>query len=89
MLPGLTVSCRIIVDEIPNVCYVPLEALHIEGDRSYVYKKTVGGGYDKVHVKTGPANSDYVIIESGLHEGEAVALVDPTLVAQKDKEEKK
>lgn len=89
LLPGLTVSCRIIVDEIPNVCYVPLEALHVEGDRSYVYKKTVGGGYDKVHVKTGPANSDYVIIESGLHEGEAVALVDPTLVAQKDKEETK
>ena len=81
-------SCRIIVDEIPNVCYVPLEALHIEGDRSYVYKKTVGG-YDKVDVKTGATNSDYVIIESGLDEDDVVALVDPTLVAQKDKEEKK
>ncbi len=88
LLPGLTVSCRIIVDEIPNVCYVPLEALHIEGDRSYVYKKTVGG-YDKVDVKTGATNSDYVIIESGLDEDDVVALVDPTLVAQKDKEEKK
>jgi len=89
LLPGLTVSCRIIVDEIPNVCYVPLEALHVEeGDKSYVYKKTIGG-YDKVYVQTGVTNSDYVIIESGLDEGDAVALVDATIVSEKDKEKKK
>lgn len=87
LLPGLTVSCRIIVDEVRDVCYVPLEALHVEGDKSYVYKKTMGG-YEKVEVQTGPANSDYVIIESGLDEGATVALVDPTLVA-KEKEETK
>ena len=40
-------------------------------------------------VQTGATNSDYVIIESGLQEGDTVALVDPTLVDQKEKEEKK
>ena len=86
LLPGLTVSCRIIVDEIPNVIYIPLEALHIEGESSYVYRKSLNG-YDKVEVKTGRTNSDYVIIESGLSKGDKVALIDPT--EQKTKESAK
>ena len=88
LLPGLTVSCRIIVDEIPNVMYIPLEALHIEGDRSYVYKKMVNG-YDKVEVQVGLANSDYVIIEFGLDKGDKVALIDPTEQEKGDTDKKK
>ena len=86
LLPGLTVSCRIIVDEVPDVMYIPLEALHVEGDKSFVHKKTVGG-YEKVEVQTGRANSDYVIIESGLDKGDRVALIDPDTIEKK--EEKK
>ena len=91
LLPGLTVSCRIIVDEIPNVTYIPLEALHVEGDKSYVYKKSVSG-YDKVEVQVGLTNSDYVIIESGLGKGDKVALINPAELEKKDdtkKEEKR
>jgi multidrug efflux pump subunit AcrA (membrane-fusion protein) len=33
LLPGLTVSCRIIINRIDNVLYVPLEAVHQEGDK--------------------------------------------------------
>jgi multidrug efflux pump subunit AcrA (membrane-fusion protein) len=88
LLPGLTVSCRIIVDEVPDVCYIPLEALHVEGDKSFVFKKSIGG-YDKVEVQTGRSNSDYVIIESGIDEHDTVALTDPTVLEDKEKEEKK
>lgn len=90
LLPGLTVSCRIIVDEISDVNYIPLEALHVEGDKSYVYRKSINN-YDKVEVQTGPTNSDYVIIESGLEKGDKVALIDPATVENKEgvKEEKK
>ena len=90
LLPGLTVSCRIIVDEIPDVKFIPLEALRIEGDKSYVYKKSVSG-YDKIEVQTGRTNSDYVIIEAGLEKGDKVALIDPTALEKKEdkKEEKK
>ncbi len=87
LLPGLTVSCRIIVDEIPDVKYIPLEALRIEGDKSYVYRKSVGG-YDKVEVQTGRTNSDYVIIESGLDKDDKVALIDPTTLEKKDDKKK-
>ena len=86
LLPGLTVSCRIIVDEVPDVVYIPLEALHVEGDKSFVHKKTVAG-YEKVEVQTGLTNSDYVIIESGLDKGDRVALIDPATLEKK--EEKK
>lgn len=87
LLPGLTVSCRIIVDEVPDVKYIPLEALHVEGDKSYVFKKSVNR-YDKVEVHTGRTNSDYVIIESGLDEGDKVALIDPTSLEKKEEEKK-
>lgn len=89
LLPGLTVSCRIIVDEIPDVKYIPLEALHVVGDKNYVYKQSVGG-YDRVEVQVGHTNSDYVVIESGLDRGDKVALIDPTeKMDNANKEEKK
>lgn len=88
LLPGLTVSCRIIVDEIPDVKYIPIEALHMQGDKSYVYKK-LGGGYIKEEVQTGLTNSDYVIIESGLDKGDKVALIDPTTLEKKEEKKEK
>ena len=90
LLPGLTVSCRILVDEIPDVKYIPLEALHVEGDRSYVFRKSMSG-YDKTEVQTGRTNSDYVIIESGLDKDDKMALIDPTTLEKKEgrKEKKK
>lgn len=76
LLPGLTVSCRIIIDKIDDVLYIPLDALRTEGDKNYVYKKT-SSGYDKVEVETGINNSDYIIITKGLKENDNIALVDP------------
>ena len=62
----------------------------MEGDKSYVYRKSINN-YDKVEVQTGPTNSDYVIIESGLEKGDKVALIDPATLENKEgvKEEKK
>ncbi|MDR1738846.1 MAG: efflux RND transporter periplasmic adaptor subunit [Candidatus Symbiothrix sp.] len=76
LLPGLTVSCRIIIDKLTDVLYVPLEALHSEGDRQFVYKKT-GGSFDKTEVETGAVNADYAVIVKGLDEKDKVALANP------------
>ena len=73
LLPGLTVSCRLIIDQIDDVLYIPIEAVNIEGDRHFVYKKT-GSGYNKVEVEVGTSNSDYTIITKGLSEKDEVAL---------------
>ena len=84
LLPGLTVSCRIIVDRIDDVDYIPIEAVHTEGDKSYVFRST-STGYERTEVETGTTNTDYVIITSGLRKGDRVALTDPTVKPEKSK----
>ncbi|MDR0415135.1 MAG: efflux RND transporter periplasmic adaptor subunit [Prevotellaceae bacterium] len=85
LLPGLTVSCKIIIDKIEDVLYIPLEAIRSEGEKSYVYRKALGG-YDKVEIETGASNSDFIIVNNGLKEGDMVALVDPFAVEQQPNE---
>ena len=84
LLPGLTVSCRIIIDQVEDVLYIPLEGIHSEGDKYFVYKKT-RGGYEKTYVTTGVSNSDFIIIAEGLDEKDEIALVNP--FANEDKKE--
>ena len=76
LLPGLTVSCRIIIGKIKNALYVPLDALHSEGAVNYVFKKT-SKGFEKTTVETGASNSDYIVITKGLIESDKVAMADP------------
>ena len=84
LLPGLTVSCRIIIDKIDNVLYIPLDAIRPEGEKTFVYKKN-GGGYDKIEIETGQNNTDYVVVVNGLKEGDEIALVDPFAVEEEKK----
>ena len=77
LLPGLTVSCRIIIGKIENAISVQLDAIHSEGAKSFVYKKTPKG-FEKTFVETGVSNSDHIIITKGLELNDQVALVDPT-----------
>ena len=84
LLPGLTVSCRIILGKIKNALYVPLDALHSEGAVNYVFKKT-SKGFEKTTVETGASNSDYIVITKGLIESDKVAMADPFKDAKKPK----
>lgn len=91
LMPGLTVSCRVIVDEIPNAVYIPISCLFQDGNKDVVYVKTVSG-FRKQEVTTGINNTDYVIIEQGLEPGETISMVDPIALqqaAEKEKGEKK
>jgi len=83
LLPGLTVSCKIIVSEIPDVLYIPLESLFREQGIDYVYVKS-GAGFKRRDIKTGSVNTDYAIVEEGLEENDEIALSNPFV----DKNEK-
>ncbi|MDD4592679.1 MAG: efflux RND transporter periplasmic adaptor subunit [Parabacteroides sp.] len=76
LMPGLTVSCRILIDKKKNVVYVPIDAVHSDGIENYVFKKTKNG-FKKIMVETGATNTDYIIITKGLEGGDLVAMVDP------------
>ena len=76
LLPGMTVSCEIIIDKVPDVIFVPLEAIFSKDDETFVYVKK-GMGFDKRKVLTGMENDNYVVIKDGLEKDDEVALSDP------------
>lgn len=87
LLPGLTVSCKIIVSEIPDVLFIPLESLFNEQGTDYVYLKS-GSGFKRQNIKTGSVNADYVIIKEGLEEKDVIALSNPFLNLEEVQEKK-
>jgi multidrug efflux pump subunit AcrA (membrane-fusion protein) len=78
LLPGLTVSCKVIVSEIPDVLFIPLESLFKEPGLEYVYLKS-GKGFKRCDIKTGAINTDFAIVTEGLDENDVIALSDPFL----------
>ena len=80
-------SCKIIVSEIPDVLYIPLEALFNEQNISYVYLKS-GSGFKRRDIITGAVNSDYAIVTGGLEEKDMIALSNPFLKKEEVKEKK-
>lgn len=77
LMPGMTVSCEIIVDNISDTIFIPLEALFNKDGNNIVYLQK-GGGFESRIVKVGPENDNFVIIIEGLKEGDAVALTEPS-----------
>ena len=75
--PGMTAQCTIITGRITDRLYIPLDSVFEKEDTTVVYVKD--GGFKQRVVKVGKKNSDYIIVENGLDEGEAVALRDPTI----------
>jgi HlyD family secretion protein len=78
LLPGLTISCKIIVSEVPDVLFIPLEALFNEQGIDYVFVKS-GSGFKRRDIKTGAINTDYAIVREGLEENDLIALSNPFL----------
>lgn len=75
-LPGMTVSCRIIVDKLDSVLYIPMEALFVDGKKKYVYARS-GNSYHKKDVVIGLSNNDFIVIKEGVDYDEVIAMSDP------------
>ncbi len=76
MKPGMTVRAEILLETVPGVLSVPLEAVFYEGGDPYVFTEGLRG-WERRPVTLGSSNDTHVVIEGGLEEGETVALVDP------------
>jgi len=88
LLPGLTVSCKIIIKELSDVLYIPLEAIFKDQVNDFVYVKS-GSGFARKDVKIGSVNTDFAIVTEGLSENEELALADPFLNKEADKSKTK
>ncbi len=85
--PGLSAKARVVVNRLPNVLSVPLDAVFERAGKSLAYV-TKGDGFVPREVRTGERNDAMVEVKSGLSEGETVALADPTRYPAKGPERK-
>ena len=75
--PGMTTGNNIIASSVEDVLFIPLEAVHSQEDTLvYVYKKS-GWRLSKQEIRIGKRNENFVIVTSGLEEGEDVLLSTP------------
>lgn len=84
LLPGLTVSCKIKINEIAGVLYVPIESVFKDQGNEFVYVKT-SSGFKRKDIKIGSTNTDFVVVKDGLEENEELALTDPYLNKEEGK----
>lgn len=71
--PGMTAKVKIIVNELKDVLYVPVQAVFVEKDRHFVFMKN-GGEYRRQPVKIGEHNDEFIQIVDGIDDGSVVAL---------------
>ncbi len=63
--PSMTTSNTILVSSVPNKMHIPLECLHADSGKTYVYKKD-GSSIIRQEVKIGVTNENEATIEQGL-----------------------
>ncbi|MCB1091198.1 MAG: efflux RND transporter periplasmic adaptor subunit, partial [Verrucomicrobiae bacterium] len=71
--PVMTAKVKIIVNELADVLYIPVQAIFVEKDKHYVFVND-GAGFRRQAVKVGDHNDEFVEIVEGIDEGAKVAL---------------
>jgi multidrug efflux pump subunit AcrA (membrane-fusion protein) len=77
MKPGQRVRAILMLDELEDVLVVPRDAVFDDDDRKIVYRRA-NWSFEPVEVELGPSALGRVVIESGVEEGDVIALKDPT-----------
>jgi len=76
MKPGMNAKVEIIVDQLANVLYVPVQSVEVEQDKHYCYINN-GGRLERRAISTGLFNDEFIEVRDGLNGGEMVALTLP------------
>ena len=74
--PGMNAKVEIIVSDLADVLYVPVQAIEVENDRHFCYVNG-SGDLERREVATGSFNDDFIQVLKGLQPGENVALTIP------------
>lgn len=81
LMPGMTVSCRLLVTRIPDALSVPLPAVFEQNGKPIVYRRT-GRRFEAQAVTLGEENDTHVVVDSGLSNGDEIALTDPNAIVE-------
>ncbi len=76
MKPGMNAKVEIIIDQLADVLYVPVQAVEVEKDHHFCYIMNAGS-LERREISTGLFNDEFIEVRDGLEGGEAVALALP------------
>ncbi|MCV9386004.1 efflux RND transporter periplasmic adaptor subunit [Reichenbachiella ulvae] len=79
--PSMTTSNQILIKSLEDCVYVPLEAIHSQGDSINYLIVSEGFGYKKKEVNVGDTNDQFAVITDGIKEGTKIALNESPKVA--------
>jgi multidrug efflux pump subunit AcrA (membrane-fusion protein) len=74
--PGLLADVEIIVEKLPNVIHIPVQAMFDKDNKPMVYVR-VGNRWEERFIKPLKRSESTLIVESGLNAGELVAMSNP------------
>ena len=78
VIPDLSAAAEVRVARKENVLIAPLQTIHVEGDKNFVYVRGPAG-FEKREVKIGLESATHAEIISGLKAGDHVALSTPAI----------
>lgn len=81
--PAMTTSNEILIEEIKNCLYIPIEGLNTDKDsgKTYVFKD-VNGKAVKQYVQIGATNDNEAVVKSGLSKTDKIYLNSPKLTTK-------
>jgi HlyD family secretion protein len=74
--PKMTARIEIIIEELTDVIYAPINAIFEKDRKTVSYVAMPDGSSQMREVKLGQSNDDFIVIVSGLNQGEKVYLCD-------------
>ena len=74
MRPGMSCAVEILVEEIPDAIYVPVQSVFRSGEETLCFVARQGREHEKRTVQIGRFNEKWVQVTEGLREGEEVLL---------------
>jgi HlyD family secretion protein len=75
--PGMSTSNEVIMATLGDTLFIPLESVFEKDGKTIAYRMS-GSSARPVGIQTGTRNGNYVVVSSGLEQGDRVALKDPT-----------
>jgi multidrug resistance efflux pump len=78
--PGMNAKVEIIIQQLADVMYVPVQSIEVENDQHFCYVES-DGKLERREVTTGAFNDDFIEVQNGLHTGDTVALSLPKRTA--------
>ncbi len=75
--PGMTVATTIFIERIPDVMWIPLDAVFRKEGRNVAFRRS-GGSFRETELELGRRNDNHIVIINGLSAEDQVCLIDPT-----------